>query len=235
MTAVLVLLVWMSWKCQDMVEIPYAWEVVAVKLGCPGSIGTFRMSWHTHECLCVQRTFWNCPGTLGHPGHKDMSACVYQDILDTRTWVLVCTNLHTIKVLRITDCNLLVRTLWASVWDRTTSPYAGSVHLREAVDANCLTAAASRLMCAHICLMIWLQRVISRHNVIWLKFRGWTGQVWVYLINILPAGCEVQGQLVLRLLCVFHVCIYICVSVLITCTIITSHTLMHMVELVTYH
>ena len=160
----------MSWKCQDMVEIPYAWEVVAVKLGCPGSVGTSRMSWHTHECLCVQRTFWNCPGTLGYPGHKDMSACVYQDILDTRTWVLVCTNLRTIKVLRITDCNLLVRTLWA-----TTSPYAGSVHLREAVDANSLTAAASRLMCAHICLMVWLQRVISRPNVIWLKFRGWTG------------------------------------------------------------
>ena len=75
----------MSWKCQDMVEIPYAWEIVAVKLGCPGSVGTSRMSRHTHECLCVQRTFWNCPGTLGHPRHKDMSACVYQDSLDTRT------------------------------------------------------------------------------------------------------------------------------------------------------
>ena len=36
---------------------------------------------------------------------------------------------------------------------------------------------------------------------------------------------EVRGRLVLRLLCVFHVCWYICASVLITCTIIISHSL----------
>jgi len=44
------------------------------------------------------------------------------------------------------------------------------------------------------------------------------------------AAREVRGQLVLRLLCVFHVCwyifIFICASALITCAIITSRTLL---------
>ena len=41
-----------------------------------------------------------------------------------------------------------------------------------------------------------------------------------------PAACEAHGRLVLRLLCCFRVCIYICVSALITCAIITSLTLL---------
>ena len=36
---------------------------------------------------------------------------------------------------------------------------------------------------------------------------------------------EAAGRLVLRLLCVFHVCWYICVSALITCAIIMSRSL----------
>ena len=37
-----------------------------------------------------------------------------------------------------------------------------------------------------------------------------------------PAACKVRSRLVLKLLCVFHVC----ASALITCTIITSCTLL---------
>jgi len=41
-----------------------------------------------------------------------------------------------------------------------------------------------------------------------------------------PAARGMRGRLVLRLLCVFRVCIYLCASVLIMCTIITSRTLL---------
>ena len=41
-----------------------------------------------------------------------------------------------------------------------------------------------------------------------------------------PATHEARGRLVLRLLCCFRVCIYICESALITCAIITSCTLL---------
>ena len=40
------------------------------------------------------------------------------------------------------------------------------------------------------------------------------------------ATCEARGWLVLRLLCVFHICIYLCASALITCAIIMSRTLL---------
>jgi len=40
---------------------------------------------------------------------------------------------------------------------------------------------------------------------------------------LLPAT---HGWLVLRLLCIFRVCMYLCASVLITCAIITSRTLL---------
>ena len=41
-----------------------------------------------------------------------------------------------------------------------------------------------------------------------------------------PAARKVRGRLVLRLLYCFRVCIYMCASALITCTIITSRTLL---------
>ena len=47
---------------------------------------------------------------------------------------------------------------------------------------------------------------------------------WLHFYQ--PATREACGQLVLRLLCVFHVCICLCVSALITCAIITSRKLL---------
>jgi len=41
-----------------------------------------------------------------------------------------------------------------------------------------------------------------------------------------PAAHEAHGRLVLRLLCIFCVCWYICASALIMCTIITSRSLL---------
>jgi len=53
-------------------------------------------------------------------------------------------------------------------------------------------------------------------------------ETWLFCFNFYqPAARFMRGRLVLRLLCVSRVCwyIYICASALITCAIITSHTL----------
>ena len=49
---------------------------------------------------------------------------------------------------------------------------------------------------------------------------------WSTATSISSKYIFARGRLVLRLLCVFRVCLYICASALITCAIITSRTLL---------
>ena len=56
---------------------------------------------------------------------------------------------------------------------------------------------------------------------------GWWWNSFFLFVFLLPAGCaQSMWQLVIRLLYIFYVCLWLCVPPLITCTIITSRTLL---------
>ena len=64
----------------------------------------------------------------------------------------------------------------------------------------------------------------KRHACSLLKILWHTTDAGKYFYQ--PAAREAHSRLVLRLLCGFRVCIYVCASALITCAIITSRILL---------